>query len=879
MSRKRDDDCEDPDESPFANLDRNVVLREARCFNDAQINAGKCSVVLTKLLFLIHRGETLLPEEATTVFFSVTKLFQSSNVHLRRLIYLFIKSLHVSTDEALMVVSCLKRDMTSQNDVYRANSIRVLAKMMDIGMLGSIDRFMTMAIVDKNTTVVNSTLVAGNSIHERPGGSAVTKTWTKQLQDAVRSSDPMVEYNGLVLLYKVRKHDPLAVTKIATALANKPPKGALAQVMLIRIIGHVLRMSHSGNQQLLNFVVNGLHNRNLMVSFEAAKTMCSIEQLSATQIAPTVSVLQDMLQSYIPTQKFAAAKILSELVVRFPVLVTPCSSDLERLLTDSNRSIATLAISTLLKTGSEANVDRLMKSITGFMSDIADEFRIIMIGAIKTLCLKFPHKFHGLMNFLAASLREEGGFEYKRAVVDALIEIIEKINEAKEPGLDHFCEFIEDCEFPELSIKILHMLGDKGCKAANPGKFIRFIFNRVILETSSVRAAAVSAMAKFGAACPSLTDSVAVLLRRCMTDNDDEVRDRAAHYLTLLEDGPSAVGRNVVSLICHRPAINLADFEYSLQAYIQEPQDHAFNIKTDLIKAAEDEVEGGTEGASSPKAGGSSTGAKPGLVQGNPYTELLASIPDIDSLGKLFKSCKPVEVTESETEYVVNVVKHIYPQHVLFQFNITNNMEDQLLSNVSVECELDEDWMEEMIVPETSIAFSHVGQSFVCLSRPMDSYCTGSVGTTLKFGYQEVDDGEAGGPVYDDTYQLEEMEVVEADMMMPDSSLSLVEFRRRWEGFGAETECQFRTGLLVDSLQAALDAVVDLMGMACCENTGVVPEDVRSYAVNMAGTFIDGTKVLARVGVMMSKKEKIALKLAVRSENPEINKLMSEVIR
>jgi len=873
---KRDDDNEE-EQSPFANLDRNVVLREARCFNDSQISAGKCSVVLTKLLYLINRGETLLKEEATTVFFAVTKLFQAKNVHLRRLVYLFIKRLNLPPDESLIVISCLNRDMTSKNDVFRANSIRVLGKIMDISMMGSIDRFLKMAIVDKNTTVVNSTLVAGNTIHGRPGGAAIVKGWTKQLQDAVRSSDPMVEYNGLVLLYKVRKHDPLAVTRIATTLAKTPPKGALAQVMLIRIIALVLKQSSGGNQPLLNFVVNALHNRNLMVSFEAAKTMCSIQQLSATAIAPAVSVLQEMLQSYVPTQKFAAAKILSELVVRYPLLVTPCSSDLERLLTDSNRSIATLAISTLLKTGSEANVDRLMKSITGFMSDIADEFRIIMIGAIKTLCLKFPHKFHGLMNFLASSLREEGGYDYKKALVDALIDIVDKIPEAKEPGLDHFCEFIEDCEFPELSIKILHMLGEKGSKANNPAKFIRFVFNRVILESSSVRAAAVSTMAKFGASCPSLTDSVVVLLKRCLTDNDDEVRDRASHYLTLLEPGPSGVQTQAVSLICHRPAINLADFEYSLQLYTANPPAEAFNLATHLVKAEVDDSapEAATGHGDAAQANGASK-----VLEGNPYTEILASIPDIASLGKLFKSSKPVEVTESETEYVVNVVKHIYPAHVLFQFNITNNMEDQLLSNVSVECELDADgWSEDMIVPETSIAFSNVGQSFVCLSRPGNSHTSGSIATTLKFGYQEVDEGEASGPVYDDTYQLEEMEVVEADMVMPDNSLNLVEFRRRWESFGSEKEAMFRTGLLLDNLQAALDAVVDLMGMACCENSGTVPEDVRSYAVNMAGTFIDGKHVLARVGVMMSKKDKISLKLAVRSEDADLNKLMAGVIR
>lgn len=47
------------------------------------------------------------------------------------------------------------------------------------------------------------------------------------------------------------------------------------------------------------------------------------------------------------------------------------------------RSIATLAITTLLKTGSEGSVDRLMKQISSFMNEIADEFKIVVVKAIR----------------------------------------------------------------------------------------------------------------------------------------------------------------------------------------------------------------------------------------------------------------------------------------------------------------------------------------------------------------------------------------------------------------------------------------------------------------------------------------------------------------
>lgn len=85
-------------------------------------------------------------------------------------------------------------------------------------------------------------------------------------------------------------------------------------------------------------------------------------------------------------------------------------------------------------------------------------------------------------------LAYQGGFEYKRAIVDCIISIIEENPESKESGLAHLCEFIEDCEHTVLATKILHLLGKEGPRTPSPSKYIRFIFNRVVLENEAVRA-------------------------------------------------------------------------------------------------------------------------------------------------------------------------------------------------------------------------------------------------------------------------------------------------------------------------------------------------------------------------------------------------------
>lgn len=46
-----------------------------------------------------------------------------------------------------------------------------------------------------------------------------------------------------------------------------------------------------------------------------------------------------------------------------------------------------------------------------------------------------------------------------------------------------------------------------------------------------------------------------------------------------------------------------------------------------------------------------------------------------------------MELTEAETEYSVNAVKHIFPAHIVLQFNCTNTIAEQVLENVRPELE------------------------------------------------------------------------------------------------------------------------------------------------------------------------------------------------
>lgn len=326
---------------------------------------------------------------------------------------------------------------------------------------------------------------------------------------------------------------------------------------------------------MFTFIESCLRHKSEMVIYEAAHAIVNLKNTNARVLSPAFSILQLFCSSPKATLRFAAVRTLNRVAMTHPAAVTTCNLDLEGLIADSNRSVATLAITTLLKTGAESSVERLMKQISTFIAEISDEFKVVVVQAICALCSKYPRKHTVLMNFLSGMLREEGGLEYKTSIVDTIITIIEENADAKESGLSHLCEFIEDCEHVSLAVRILHLLGKEGPYANTPSKYIRFIYNRVILESPIVRAAAVAALAQFGASCPALLENILVLLGRCQMDPDDEVRDRATYYQSILKSGKSELYK---SYVIERQNCSLSLLERALNEHLSTDCDSCFDI-------------------------------------------------------------------------------------------------------------------------------------------------------------------------------------------------------------------------------------------------------------------------------------------------------------
>ncbi|KAL4835197.1 hypothetical protein H8958_017171 [Nasalis larvatus] len=266
-----------------------------------------------------------------------------------------------------------------------------------------------------------------SSLHLLKCSFDVVKHWVNEAQEVASSDKIMVQYHALGLLYHVCKNDHLAINKMISKVTWHGLKSPFAYCMMIWVANKQLEEEDgSHDSPLFDFIDSCLRNKHKMVVYKAALVIVNLPGCSAKELPLAVSVLQFFCSSPKAALHYAAVPTLSKVAMKHLSAVTACNLDLENLVTDSNCSSAMLAMITLLKRGSESSIDHLMKHFSSFMSEILDEFKVVVVQAISDLCQKFPHKHAILMNFLFNMLWEEGGFEYECTTVDCIISIIEE---------------------------------------------------------------------------------------------------------------------------------------------------------------------------------------------------------------------------------------------------------------------------------------------------------------------------------------------------------------------------------------------------------------------------------------------------------------------
>lgn len=254
---------------------------------------------------------------------------------------------------------------------------------------------------------------------------------------------------------------------------------------------------------------------------------------------------------------------------------------------------------------------------------------------------------------------------------------------------------------------------------------------------------------------------------------------------------------------------SLSTFEHQLVMYVTSSQKETFSAAFDvstipvvsqeqsLAEERTKKLTTATPTLKAPSAGPPKGGKANGVAEAataeatQKYAEQLMQIPELKEYGNLLKSSVPVELSESETEYVVTAVKHIFQNHVVLQYDIKNTLPDTVLEDVTIAAAPSEEEVleSEFIVPAPKLATNEPGIAYVTFKKidgehsvPVTSFTN-----TLKFTSKEIDPttGEPEETGYEDEYQVEDLELTGSDYVIPTFAGS---FDQVWDETGADGE-------------------------------------------------------------------------------------------
>lgn len=566
-------------------LDKAITLHDLKnTLNKVPPNDESVRIFLTKLLYFCHKrhytsslssspspsslkstNASFSEREATDIFFSLTKAFQlpPSNTILRRRLYCCLKEIAPIASNVMMIISSLSQDIINSKE-NRPAALRALLPILldDPTSLMNVERLLKQFINDiEDSTTSSSIIILSCSLLLQSYSTSLPliKRWLPEIQ--IASQSQRTNYQATLLQYMLRQTDSGALKKLTHDTLNSfssSGRKSNSQTILITL-KHCEDASELDLVSLLNW------RSSPMVPLEVCKIV--IKRGLSSLFEDVVQCLGRFIKSSSTEGgdllRYSSLRLLSLLASQYVdgcTLIKKIIKDIESLSSNPSSSSIVVALSIIIsiRAGSPSSIEKLLSPLQKQLSSIGDEFKISIITSLLLFSKAHPSKASTILSFLGLNiLREENSVQVKESAINTIKSIIFHDPTTKNAALGHLCEFIEDSEYPSLSSMCIYFLGEEGSTLEIGGdnidnidigllkKIVRFIYNRLILEDSSVRIVCVGALSKLAMKTKGLllySSIIDILKTSFQEDQDIGVRMRAKESLWLLEDHQTTFG-------------------------------------------------------------------------------------------------------------------------------------------------------------------------------------------------------------------------------------------------------------------------------------------------------------------------------------------------
>eukprot|EP01054_Gregarina_sp_Poly1_P005539 Gregarina_sp_Poly_1__5538@NODE_2924_length_1544_cov_122_896412_g365_i2_p1_GENE_NODE_2924_length_1544_cov_122_896412_g365_i2NODE_2924_length_1544_cov_122_896412_g365_i2_p1_ORF_typecomplete_len356_score64_45COPgamma_platf/PF08752_10/4_1e03COPgamma_platf/PF08752_10/1_1e25Coatomer_g_Cpla/PF16381_5/3_8e10Coatomer_b_Cpla/PF14806_6/2_2e02Coatomer_b_Cpla/PF14806_6/0_015AP4E_app_platf/PF14807_6/0_17_NODE_2924_length_1544_cov_122_896412_g365_i21321199 len=262
--------------------------------------------------------------------------------------------------------------------------------------------------------------------------------------------------------------------------------------------------------------------------------------------------------------------------------------------------------------------------------------------------------------------------------------------------------------------------------------------------------------------------------------------------------------------------------------------------------------------------------------------QVKALAPDGVSLGDIHHVCSPVLLTETEAEYVIQVVKHFWENtdYVSLEVFVRNTLEHQALKNIDIRLGVPEQGAFE-VVKQTQIPtlkFDEELPIYVLLRRQQNVLQPSNQCSIIsQLSYTVVED-EDEAFAYDDIYEMEPIVLSIGDFVSP-YRMPLSECGRYWTTVGAEKEevVRMQFGQIKNGVAGAAEKL--------CATLNMHKNEVKSEQAGPEKLFFSGRMVgnhnviLIQASLVESPNYGVLGKIQVRCADQTLSRSIADCLR
>ncbi|CAD26173.1 COATOMER PROTEIN GAMMA SUBUNIT [Encephalitozoon cuniculi GB-M1] len=497
----------------FTTLTERQLLEEMNeSLTKSPVSTRSAVKALNNLFYMLSTRKL---SEATVrnVYVALLKGFQSKDLYLKLCIYSAIEKMSKLTDEGLVGINILMNDLNGKvPDDVKAMALRTLFSIIPGEMVYDFGKYVNQAFIStsmarRDMSVVVAYKLLCNNFNQ-------TKKWLEGIEP---TGNPLMDYHVVGFLAQSKR------LQLSSVEHFRGPAGILG----VRATVEALK-ENSDALLILRKFLNSKYSDE-MVFMEAARAVCALSEEYGSQfVDQTVQSLRTFLKSTNVVLQFSAMRIISQLAQKYPQKVSVANKEVEDLVSSENKTISMFAITSLLKTGTEETIDRLVNLIPSMVHDMSDGFKKVAIETLESLSNLFESKKLLYIDFLGSSLLQKGELEFKKYMIDVISRAMEN-DDMRERILEVLCTYIEDSQYHQITLDILGILGREIPRSKTPGKYVVHVLNRLILENNHVRAGALQCLYNISSVVSPQT--VENAMKRCLNDQDESIRETASFLL------------------------------------------------------------------------------------------------------------------------------------------------------------------------------------------------------------------------------------------------------------------------------------------------------------------------------------------------------------